>query len=218
MSNENHSGDKQAGEAYRRHGARYKARRRAVDILFEAEFRDIDPVEIVEDRTELARDESNQVKQVPEYTARIVPGVASSLDEIDRAIASHLSSTWRLERLPAVDRAVLRVSAWELLYNTEVPSRVALKEGIQLASEYSHDKAPGYVNAVLDGIAREKRLADEASAAEKAEQDAAAAKVERDAEQARADALVDGIVDEPVDEPADGPDDEPGDENEAPRG
>ncbi|MGJ0182587.1 transcription antitermination factor NusB [Corynebacterium glyciniphilum] len=188
--------DRESGESYRRHGARYKARQRAVDILFEAEFRDIDPVEIVEDRVELARDESNQVKPVPEYAARIVPGVASALDEIDEAIAAHLSSTWRLERLPAVDRAVLRVSAWELLYNDEVPARVALKEGIELASEYSHDKAPGYVNAVLDGIARDKRLADEASAAARAEQDAAEAKRAQDAERAKADSLIDGIVEE----------------------
>ncbi|OLT50606.1 N utilization substance protein B [Corynebacterium sp. CNJ-954] len=193
--------DTESGESYRRHGARYKARQRAVDILFEAEFRDIDPVEIVEDRVELARDDSNQVKPVPEYAARIVPGVASALDEIDEAIAAHLSSTWRLDRLPAVDRAVLRVSAWELLYNEEVPARVALKEGIELASEYSHDKAPGYVNAVLDGIARDKRLADEAAAAAEAEQDAAEAKRVQDAERAQADSLIDGIVDETSDTP-----------------
>lgn len=199
---ESHSGA-QSGDAYRRHGSRYKARRRAVDILFEAEFRDIDPVEIVEDRVELARDESNQVKQVPEYTSRIVSGVASALDEIDAAISAHLSSTWRLERLPAVDRAVLRVSAWELLYNDEVPARVALKEGIQLAGEYSHDKAPGYVNAVLDGIARDKRLADEAAAAEKAEQEAADAKAAQNAEREQADSLIDGIVSTDAVEPDD---------------
>lgn len=189
--------DTQSGDSYRRHGARYKARRRAVDVLFEAEFRDIDPVEIVADRIELSKDESNKVKQVPEYTSRIVPGVASSLDELDSAISAHLSSTWRLERLPAVDRAVLRVAAWELLYNDEVPVKVALKEGVQLASEYSHDKAPGYVNAVLDGIARDKRIADESAAADRAEQDAAEARKVRDVEQEQSDSLIEGIVDDP---------------------
>ena len=84
-----------------RHGPRHAARQRAVDILFEAEFRDTDPVGIVEERIDLSRDESNQVKRVPEYTTAIVPGVAQALDEIDDAIAAHLSSTWRLERLPA---------------------------------------------------------------------------------------------------------------------
>lgn len=156
---------------FKRHGSRYKARRRAVDILFEAEFRDIDPVEIVEERQELSRDPDTQVKPVPEYTERVIPGVAEHLDAIDDAIAVHLSSEWRLERLPAVDRAVLRVAAWELLYNDDVPNRVAIVEGVELASEYSHDKAPGYVNVVLDGIGRDAdiRLADAASARREAE-------------------------------------------------
>lgn len=188
-----------SGDSYRRHGARFKARLRAVDILFEAEFRDIDPVEIVEDRIELSKDESNQVKPVPEYTSRMVPGVASTLDELDAAISTHLSSTWRLDRLPAVDRAVLRVSAWELLYNDEVPAKVALKEGVQLAAEYSHDKAPAYVNAVLDGIARDKRIADEAAAAAEATEAERAAAAEAAEDRAHVDSLVDGIVDEPVD-------------------
>lgn len=178
-----------------RHGPRHAARQRAVDILFEAEFRDTDPVGIVEERIDLSRDESNQVKRVPEYTTAIVPGVAQALDEIDDAIAAHLSSTWRLERLPAVDRAVLRVAAWELLYNPEVPAKVALKEGIHLAGEYSHDKAPSYVNAVLDGIARDKRLADEASEAAAAEASAAAAAAETAESEAQTDALIEGIVD-----------------------
>ncbi|MEY8565404.1 transcription antitermination factor NusB [Corynebacterium sp.] len=191
--------DKESGESYRRHGARFKARQRAVDILFEAEFRDIDPVEIVQDRVELARDESNQVKPVPEYTARIVPGVASTLDELDEAIAGHLSSSWRLDRLPAVDRAVLRVSAWELLYNDEVPARVALKEGIGLAAEYSHDKAPSYINAVLDGIARDKRLADEAAARDEEERKAAESRAAQDADRAEADSLIAGIVSDDTD-------------------
>lgn len=191
--------DKESGESYRRHGARFKARQRAVDILFEAEFRDIDPVEIVQDRVELARDESNQVKPVPEYTARIVPGVASTLDELDEAIAEHLSSSWRLDRLPAVDRAVLRVSAWELLYNDEVPARVALKEGIGLAAEYSHDKAPSYINAVLDGIARDKRLADEAAARDEEERKAAESGATQDADRAEADSLITGIVSDDTD-------------------
>ncbi|MGO1950114.1 MAG: transcription antitermination factor NusB [Mycobacteriaceae bacterium] len=182
--------DKESDGSYRRHGSRYKARRRAVDILFEAEFRDADPVGIVEERVELARDESNQVKQVPEYTGQIVAGVATALDEIDGSISGHLSSTWRLERLPAVDRAVLRVATWEVLYNGDVPAKVALKEGIQLAGEYSHDKAPSYVNAVLDGIARDKRLADEAAEAAAADQ----AAEDRRAAEEQTDALIQGAV------------------------
>lgn len=175
---------------FKRHGARYKARRRAVDILFEAEFRDIDPVEIVEERVDLARDHDNQVKPVPEYTETIVAGVAEHLDAIDDSIAMHLSSEWRLDRLPAVDRAVLRVAAWEVLYNTEVPNRVAIVEGVELASEYSHDKAPGYVNVVLDGVGRDAdvRLADAAS------QQREDSEAREQAEDAELDAMIDGVL------------------------
>lgn len=174
---------------FKRHGARYKARRRAVDILFEAEFRDIDPVEIVEERNELSHDQDNQVKPVPDYTAQLVPGVAEHLDAIDDAIAMHLSSEWRLERLPAVDRAVLRVAAWEVLYNEDVPNRVAIVEGVELASEYSHDKAPGYVNVVLDGIGRDAdvRLADAASARREAEDNG-------EASDAQLDSMLDDVL------------------------
>lgn len=159
---------------FKRHGSRYKARRRAVDILFEAEFRDIDPVDIVDERVSLSKDAENQVKPVPEYTRQIVEGVAVHLDALDESIASHLSSEWRLDRLPAVDRAVLRVSAWEVMFNDDVPGKVAMKEGVELASEYSHDKAPGYVNVVLDGVGRDAdiRLAD-AAAAQRESQEAA---------------------------------------------
>lgn len=179
---------------HKRHGSRYKARRRAVDILFEAEFRDIDPVEIVEERVELSRDQDNRVKPVPEYTATIVTGVAENLDALDASIASHLSSEWRLDRLPAVDRAVLRVSAWEVMFNAEVPNRVAIVEGVELASEYSHDKAPGYVNVVLDGVGRDAdlRLADAAAKQREAAAEAAAAG-ESGAEE-KVDADVDSLI------------------------
>lgn len=179
---------------YKRKGSRHKARQRAVDLLFEAEFRDVDPVEIAHERIELSRDQANQVRPVSDYTLRVVEGVATGLDEIDAAIAGHLSSEWSLDRLPAVDRAVLRVSVWELTENPEVPDRVAMSEGIALAEEYCHDKAPGYVNAVLDGIAREVRdrrdpaAADRQAAEDLALADAAAARREVEA---AVDALVD---------------------------
>ncbi len=182
---------------HRRHGSRYKARRRAVDILFEAEFRDIDPVEITEERIEMAKDQANQVKPVPEYTVAIVQGVATNLDAIDDAIAVHLASEWRLDRLPAVDRAVLRVAAWEVLFNAEVPNEVATVEGVELASEYSHDKAPAYVHAVLDGVNRDADLKLADAAAERRE---AASTGEPDEEpDPEMDSLLDSVVKEEED-------------------
>lgn len=189
------------GARFKRRGARYKARRRAVDILFEAEFRDIDPVEIMEERAELAKDQENQIKPIPEYTSQIVPGVAANLDAIDDAIAVHLTSEWSLDRIPAVDRAVMRVAAWELKFNPDVPQRVALSEGIELASEYSHIKAPDYVNAVLDGVARDADAAmADRLAAKREEGDAqgereAAGGVEA-TETKGVDALLDSVVKE----------------------
>ncbi|WJY72758.1 hypothetical protein CAURIC_05610 [Corynebacterium auriscanis] len=176
---------------YRRHGSRFKARRRAVDIIFEAEFRDLDPVKIVEERRDLSRDPANAVKPVPEYTATIVEGTATHLDAIDDAIALNLASEWRLDRLPAVDRAVLRVATWELLFNSDVPNQVAMTEGIELAAQYSHDKAPSYVNAVLDGVARaaDLKLAD-AAEAKATESD----RGPEEAEDAELDALIGNVI------------------------
>lgn len=143
---------------YKRHTARYRARRRAADILFEAENRDIDPVAIVEDRIQLARDKESGVAPIAEYTAEIVRGAAEELDIIDENIARFLSEDWEFHRLPAVDRAIMRVAAWELLFNPDVPTATAIVEGVELASEYSTDKAAPYVHAVLDDIAQSRSL------------------------------------------------------------
>ena len=147
---------------YKRRGARYRARRRAVDLLFEAEQRGVDPEGLIEERLELARDMDSGVAPVAEYTEEIVRGVAAEIDGIDSTISSYLSPEWPLRRLPAVDRAILRVGTWELFHNPDVPPRVAVVEGVELASEYSTDVAPPYINAVLDAeadIADQARMA-----------------------------------------------------------
>ena len=147
---------------YKRRGARYRARRRAVDLLFEAEQRGVDPEGLIEERLELARDMGSGVAPVAEYTEEIVRGVAAEIDGIDSTISSYLSPEWPLRRLPAVDRAILRVGTWELFHNPDVPPRVAVVEGVELASEYSTDVAPPYINAVLDAevdIAGQARMA-----------------------------------------------------------
>ncbi|RVW04053.1 transcription antitermination factor NusB [Rhodococcus xishaensis] len=131
-------------------GARHKARKRAVDFLFEAEARDVDPVELAEERAELAgRDET--VAPVAHYTMTIVGGVAENLDRLDEVIASHLED-WTLERLPAVDRAILRIAVWELFHATDVPPVVAVDEAVELAKELSTDDSPGFVNGVLGQV------------------------------------------------------------------
>lgn len=154
---------------WRRHGKRYKARRRAVDILFEAEARDVDPVAIVEDRVELSHNPDYQIAPVADYTRTLVSGVAEELDYVDELIVRFLSDDWELDRLPAVDRAILRMSTWEILFNEDVPTVTAVVEGVELASEYSHDKAAPYVHAVLDSMAQNKASLTETAAAEPGE-------------------------------------------------
>ncbi|QGU07514.1 hypothetical protein COCCU_07905 [Corynebacterium occultum] len=139
---------------YRRHGARYRARRRAVDILFEAEARDLDPVAIIEDRVQLSRNLDNGVPPVADYTRVIVAGAAAELDRIDDTVEKYLSEDWELHRIPAVDRAIMRVATWEMLFNPDVPVKTALVEGVELASEYSNDAAAPYIHALLDDIAQ----------------------------------------------------------------
>ncbi|GAB2498677.1 hypothetical protein CATRI_07060 [Corynebacterium atrinae] len=139
---------------WRRHGARYRARRRAVDVLFEAEARDIDPVAIIEDRIALAKLPDSQVAPVADYTRVIVAGSAEELDSVDEAIERYLAEDWELDRLPAVDRAILRVAAWEILFNDDVDAATSVVEGVELASQYGNDVAAPYIHAVLDDIAQ----------------------------------------------------------------
>jgi N utilization substance protein B len=129
---------------------RHQARKRAVDLLFEAEARDLTPVDIVEVRTTLA--ETNpDVAALHAYTVAVATGVSEHLAHIDDLISSYLQG-WTLDRLPAVDRAILRVAVWELLYADDVPEPVAVDEAVQLAKELSTDDSPGFVNGVLGHV------------------------------------------------------------------
>jgi N utilization substance protein B len=85
---------------------------------------------------------------VPEYAATIVEGVVTNRERIDELLSTYAQG-WTLERMPAVDRAVLRLGAWELLYNDEVPDAVAIDEAVELARTLSTDESPGFVNGLL---------------------------------------------------------------------
>jgi transcription antitermination protein NusB len=129
---------------------RHHARKRAVDLLFEADSRGLSPVEVADSRTALA--EANpDVKALHPYTAAVAHGVGDQSAHIDDLISTHLQG-WTLDRLPAVDRAILRVAVWELLYAGDVPEPVAVDEAVQLAKELSTDDSPAFVNGVLGQI------------------------------------------------------------------
>ncbi|MEV0946579.1 transcription antitermination factor NusB [Rhodococcus sp. NPDC049939] len=131
-------------------GPRHKARKRAVDFLFEAEARDLDPVDLATDRAELSS-KVDSVAAVPEYTITLVTGVAENLDRLDEVISSHLQD-WTLGRLPAVDRAILRIAVWELFHANDVPPVVAVDEAVELAKQLSTDESPGFVNGILGQV------------------------------------------------------------------
>ena len=121
-----------------------------MDLLFEAEARGLTPVEVVDGRTALAATNPDVAALQP-YTAAVARGVAEHSAHIDELNTSHLQS-WTLDRLPAVDRAILRVAVWELLYADDVPEPVAVDEAVELAKELSTDDSPGFVNGVLGQV------------------------------------------------------------------
>ena len=142
--------DGKPARAARQVKGRHQARKRALDLLFEAEARGLSPVELVEVRTALA--EANpEVSPLNPYAETVARGVGEHLAHVDDLISSHLQG-WTLDRLPAVDRAILRVSVWELLYADDVPEPVAVDEAVRLAKELSTDDSPGFINGVLGQI------------------------------------------------------------------
>jgi N utilization substance protein B len=125
--------------------ARSKARKRAVDVLYEADVRGDDRLAVLRDRIETAN------PPVPEHTVRLVEGVAEHAVRIDELIDAH-ASNWSIDRLPDVDRAILRMATFELLWADDVPDVVVIDEAVELAKALSTDDSPGYVNGVLGAI------------------------------------------------------------------
>ena len=132
--------------------ARSKARKRAVDVLFEADQRGLDPVTVLADRLAQADPPLN------EYTITLVEGVLARRERIDELISTYAQG-WTLERMPAVDRAVLRLGAWEILYS-DVPDAVAVDEAVELSRSLSTDESPSFVNGVLAKIASQPATTD----------------------------------------------------------
>ncbi|WP_435068006.1 transcription antitermination factor NusB [Amycolatopsis thermoflava] len=121
-------------------------RRRAVEILYEAAQRSLDPVTLLADRVG-----STDADPIGDYTISLVEGVTSNRERIDELLAEHAHG-WSLERMPPVDLAVLRVGVYELLWAADVPDPVAIDEAVGLARELSTDDSPRFVNGVLGRI------------------------------------------------------------------
>lgn len=130
--------------------ARTKARKRALDVLFEADQRGANVSQVLAERRELSGRETT----LPEYAAQIVDGVVAHWTEIQELIQSS-STDWTIDRMPAVDRALLRIGVWEILFNNEVPVSVAIDEAVELATDLSTDDSPSFINGVLGAIAKD---------------------------------------------------------------
>ncbi|KQN88631.1 MULTISPECIES: transcription antitermination factor NusB [unclassified Arthrobacter] len=122
--------------------ARGKARNRALDVLFEAEQRSVSAFDVLKSR----REQTDQI--VNPYTLEIVEGVVSHQVAIDEFLETY-SQGWTLERMPSVDRIILRIGTWELLYNDDVPDGVAVSEAVALAKTLSTDESPQFINGLL---------------------------------------------------------------------
>ena len=129
--------------------ARTKARKRALDVLFESEVRGLELDGTLEERL------AAQEPPVKEYTVDLVRGVTEHRSKIDALLSSY-SEGWSLERMPAVDRNVLRIGVFEVLYVDDVPDAVAVTEAVNLVRELSTDESPSFVNGVLGNIVRNK--------------------------------------------------------------
>lgn len=132
--------------------ARTKARKRALDILFSADVRGEEvSVSLAAAAARAASEPSRQASWL--YARDIVDGIIDHGDEIDEQITTH-SRDWKLERMPAVDRALLRIGTWEILFNDEVPTAVAIDEAVELAKELSTEDSGAFVHGVLARIDR----------------------------------------------------------------
>ena len=129
--------------------ARSKARKRAVDLLYEADLRGDDPVSTLAERITLADPPIN------DYTIDLVEGVTAQRAEIDKLLTDY-SEGWTLARMPGVDRAILRVGLYELLWADGVPDAVAIDEAVELAKALSTDDSPKFINGILGRVLRDQ--------------------------------------------------------------
>lgn len=134
--------------------ARTKARKRALDVLFSADLRGLPlPQALAVEAERAANEPAREASWL--YAREIVDGVIDHQDEIDEQIETYAQG-WTLARMPAVDRAVLRIAVWELLFNDEIPDGVAISEAVEAATVLSTDDSAGFVNGLLAKIAQSR--------------------------------------------------------------
>jgi N utilization substance protein B len=135
--------------------SRTKARKRALDALFAADLTKESAIATLKRTESESRERESQVA-IFDYAETLVNGYLNNQDRIDSRLQG-LAEGWTLERMPNVDRAILRIAAWELLYNEEIPSEVAIAEAVALASELSTEESPKFINGILARLAKDRQ-------------------------------------------------------------
>jgi N utilization substance protein B len=133
--------------------ARRKARKRALDVLYSADVKSLD-ISVAFDEERVRADQDPKRASSWEYAEQLLHGVVAHQEEIDQLISA-TSSSWPLERMPAVDRAVLRLGIWELVHNPAVPQAVVISEAVSLVNELSTEASGGFVHGILAAIAND---------------------------------------------------------------
>jgi N utilization substance protein B len=133
--------------------ARSKARKRALDILYEADMRQLEPLEVLATQTD--RRASEGEPELNSYVTELVQGVIANHERIDELLSTY-SMGWSLDRMPAVDRSILRLSTYEVLYRDDIPDTVAISEAVSLAQDLSTDESSSFVNGLLARLSEVK--------------------------------------------------------------
>ena len=134
--------------------SRTKARKRAVDALYAAELRDVMATDLLEATRDQVADRQNQ-DEIFAFANTLVIGVLANQIEIDEILAG-VAQNWTLDRMPAVDKAILRVGIFEIAYS-DTPSQVAISEAVDLAQELSTEDSPAFINGVLATVAATRK-------------------------------------------------------------
>ena len=127
--------------------ARSTARKRALNTLYEADEKGQDILSLLDERIKVPGAQT----PLPEYAVDIVRGVAEHLSEIDAAL-DECSTGWKVARMGVVDRNILRIAAWEIMYNDEVPGKVAIDEALGLAKTLCDDESPAFIHGLLSAV------------------------------------------------------------------
>ena len=130
--------------------ARSKARKQSLDLLYEADIRKVDLLQLMIERDLLA--DGPDVRPIREFTRELISGVSEHKRKIDELITTYAQG-WDMDRLPAVDRNILRLAIFEIVWSSELPDAVAIDEALTLAKELSTEESAGYIHGVLGRIA-----------------------------------------------------------------